>query len=43
MKDLMWKYYFYAEIEDNLDTEQGKAMLIHSFSSHRSCCFSALP
>ena len=34
MKELMWKYYFYAEIEDNLDTEKGKAML-HELSG---CC-----
>ena len=27
MKDLMWKYYFYAEAEGNIDTDQGRAML----------------
>ncbi|MCQ2414415.1 MAG: bifunctional chorismate mutase/prephenate dehydratase, partial [Clostridia bacterium] len=34
MKDLMWKYYFYAEIEDNLDAEKGKSML----SELSGCC-----
>ena len=23
----MWKYYFYAEAEGNIDTDQGRAML----------------
>lgn len=27
MKDLMWSYYFYAEIEGNLNTANGKEML----------------
>lgn len=27
MKELMWKYYFYVEIEGNLSTPHGKAML----------------
>ena len=27
MKGLMWKYYFYAEAEGNIDTSEGKAML----------------
>ena len=27
MKGLMWKYYFYAEAEGNVDSNEGKAML----------------
>ncbi len=27
VKDAMWKYYFYAEAEGNVDSDQGKAML----------------
>lgn len=27
MKGLMWKYYFYAEAEGNIDSSEGKAML----------------
>lgn len=27
MKDLMWKYYFYVEVEGNVDSGEGRAML----------------
>lgn len=27
MKDLLWQYYFYVELEGNLETENGKQML----------------
>ena len=27
LKDLMWKYYFYAEAEGNIDTAEGRSML----------------
>ena len=27
MKELMWQYYFYAEIEGDLNTDAGKDML----------------
>ena len=27
MKDLLWQYYFYAELEGDLDSENGREML----------------
>ncbi len=27
MKDLLWQYYFYVELEGNVDSDQGRAML----------------
>ena len=34
MKELLWQYYFYVELEGNLETDGGKEML----SELSSCC-----